>query len=148
MKKQARKTRQPNHLMRWRFVLGFWAVCACLLLVRAVDLQVIQHDFLAHQGDIRNLRVEPLAAHRGVIRDRAGKPLAVSTPVVTLWVNPREAMEHQDQWGRLAGNPVIDQKAFARKVRRHESREFIYLERGLAPEAAKAVGRGSNTMST
>ena len=94
MKKQARKTRQPNHPMRWRFVLGFWAVCACLLLVRAVDLQVIQHDYLAHQGDIRNLRVEPLAAHRGVIRDRAGKPLAVSTPVVTLWVNPREAMEH------------------------------------------------------
>ena len=139
MKKQARKTRQPNHPMRWRFVLGFWAVCACLLLVRAVDLQVIQHDFLAHQGDIRNLRVEPLAAHRGVIRDRAGKPLAVSTPVVTLWVNPREAMEHQDQWGRLAGNPVIDPKAFARKVRRHESREFIYLERGLAPEAAKTV---------
>ena len=66
---------------------------------------MIQHDYLAHQGDIRNLRVEPLAAHRGVIRDRAGKPLAVSTPVVTLWVNPREAMEHQDQWGRPGRQP-------------------------------------------
>ena len=73
MKRQARKTRQPNHQMRWRFVLGFWLVCACVLVVRAVDLQVIQHDFLAHQGDIRNLRVEPLAAHRGVIRDRDGR---------------------------------------------------------------------------
>ena len=43
MKRQARKTRQPNHQMRWRFVLGFWLVCACVLVVRAVDLQVIQH---------------------------------------------------------------------------------------------------------
>ena len=139
MKRQARKTRQPNHQMRWRFVLGFWLVCACVLVVRAVDLQVIQHDFLAHQGDIRNLRVEPLAAHRGVIRDRDGRPLAVSTPVVTLWANPREALENQEQWSRLAGNPVISQQDFASKVRRHESREFIYLGRGLAPEAAKAV---------
>ncbi len=139
MKRQARKTRQPNHQMRWRFVLGFWLVCACVLVVRAVDLQVIQHDFLAHQGDIRNLRVEPLAAHRGVIRDRDGRPLAVSTPVVTLWANPREALENQEQWARLAGNPVISQQDFASKVRRHESREFIYLGRGLAPEAAKAV---------
>ena len=139
MKNRVRKTRQPHLQTRWRFVLAFWALCACLLLARAVDLQVIQHDFLAHQGDIRNLRVEPLAAHRGVIRDRSGRPLAVSTPVVTLWVNPREALAHQDAWARLGNNPVVNQKVFARKVRRHESREFVYLERGLAPETAKKV---------
>ncbi|MZR62466.1 penicillin-binding protein 2 [Alcanivorax sp. DP30] len=139
MKNRVRKTRQPNLRTRWRFVLGFWAVCACLLVVRAVDLQVVQHDFLAHQGDIRNLRVEPLAAHRGVIRDRAGRPLAVSTPVVTLWANPREALAHQDAWQRLGNNGVISQKEFAKKVRRHESREFVYLERGLAPETARKV---------
>ncbi|MDX1803709.1 MAG: penicillin-binding transpeptidase domain-containing protein [Alcanivorax sp.] len=136
---QARKTRQPNHRLRWRFVLAFWVVCACLLIGRAFDLQVLQHGFLAHQGDIRNLRTEPLAAHRGVIRDRDGRPLAVSTPVVTLWANPREAMEHQEQWQRLAGNPVIGLKEFASKVKRHKDREFIYLERGLAPKAAEKV---------
>ena len=65
--------------------------------------------------------------------------LAVSTPVVTLWANPREALEHPEQWSRLAGNSVVTQKDFARKVRRHESREFVYLERGLAPETTKQV---------
>lgn len=139
MKNRVRKTRQPNLRTRWRFVLAFWLVCACLLVARAVDLQVVQHDFLAHQGDIRNLRVEPLAAHRGVIRDRAGRPLAVSTPVITLWANPREALAHPDAWQRLGNNSVISQKEFAKKVRRHESREFVYLERGLAPETAKKV---------
>eukprot|EP00747_Dinoflagellata_sp_TGD_P134434 gnl/TRDRNA2_/TRDRNA2_175318_c0_seq6.p1 gnl/TRDRNA2_/TRDRNA2_175318_c0~~gnl/TRDRNA2_/TRDRNA2_175318_c0_seq6.p1 ORF type:complete len:136 (-),score=6.88 gnl/TRDRNA2_/TRDRNA2_175318_c0_seq6:64-471(-) len=109
---------------RWHLVLAFWLVCAGVLVVRAVDLQVVEHDFLAHQGDIRNLRVEPLAANRGVIRDRNGRPLAVSTPVVTLWANPQEAMENQQQWSKLTGNPIIDRARFARRVKAHASREF------------------------
>ncbi|ARB46812.1 peptidoglycan D,D-transpeptidase FtsI family protein [Alloalcanivorax xenomutans] len=124
---------------RWHLVLAFWLVCAGVLVVRAVDLQVVEHDFLAHQGDIRNLRVEPLAANRGVIRDRNGRPLAVSTPVVTLWANPQEAMENQQQWSKLTGNPIIDRARFARRVKAHASREFIYLARGLAPEQAESV---------
>ena len=103
--------RQANSSLRWRFMLVFWAGCACVLVGRAVQLQVVQHDFLADQGDIRNLRVEPVAAHRGVIQDRAGRPLAVSTPVTTLWANPGEALEHQEQWARLGNNPIIDSRA-------------------------------------
>lgn len=132
-------TRKPNTTLRWRFVLAFWAGCACVLVVRAVDLQVVEQDFLAHQGDIRNLRVEPIAAHRGVIRDRAGRPLAVSTPVVTLWANPQEALEHPEQWARLGDNPILGRREFAERVARHENKEFIYLARGLAPEQAETI---------
>ncbi|ASK34866.1 peptidoglycan D,D-transpeptidase FtsI family protein [Alloalcanivorax mobilis] len=132
-------TRKPNTTLRWRFVLAFWAVCASLLVVRAVDLQVLEREFLAHQGDIRNLRVEPVAAHRGVIRDRDGRPLAVSTPVITLWANPKEALEHPEQWSSLGSNPIINSQDFAARVRKHESKEFIYLARGLAPEQAQTV---------
>ncbi|MEP5050127.1 MAG: penicillin-binding protein 2, partial [Alloalcanivorax venustensis] len=129
--------RQANSSLRWRFMLVFWAGCACVLVGRAVQLQVVQHDFLANQGDIRNLRVEPVAAHRGVIQDRAGRPLAVSTPVTTLWANPGEALEHQEQWARLGNNPIIDSRAFASRVNSHKGKEFIYLARGLAPEQAQ-----------
>jgi cell division protein FtsI (penicillin-binding protein 3) len=132
-------TRKPNTTLRWRFVLAFWAGCACVLVVRAVELQVVEQDFLAHQGDIRNLRVEPIAAHRGVIRDRAGRPLAVSTPVVTLWANPQEALEHPEQWARLGNNPILGNREFAERVARHENKEFIYLARGLAPEQAETI---------
>jgi cell division protein FtsI (penicillin-binding protein 3) len=132
-------TRKPNTTLRWRFVLAFWAGCACVLVVRAVELQVVEQDFLAHQGDIRNLRVEPIAAHRGVIRDRAGRPLAVSTPVVTLWANPQEALEHPEQWARLGNNPILGSREFAERVARHENKEFIYLARGLAPEQAETI---------
>ncbi len=80
-----------------------------------------------------------MAAHRGVIQDRAGRPLAVSTPVTTLWANPGEALEHQEQWARLGNNPIIDSRAFASRVNSHKGKEFIYLARGLAPEQAQTV---------
>lgn len=132
-------TRKPNTTLRWRFMLAFWAGCACVLVVRAVELQVIEQDFLAHQGDIRNLRIEPIAAHRGVIRDRAGRPLAVSTPVVTLWANPQEALEHPEQWARLGNNAILGSREFAKRIAGHENKEFIYLARGLAPEQAETI---------
>jgi cell division protein FtsI (penicillin-binding protein 3) len=125
--------------LRYRFLLGLWALCAGLLVWRAVDLQVMQHDFLAHQGDIRNLRVEPLSAHRGLVTDRDGRPLAVSTPVITLWVNPREALAAREDWSRLHNNPVLDAKTLASKVTSYPDREFIYLSRHLAPEQAQRV---------
>lgn len=137
------KAAQRDHskvlTLRFRFLLGLWALCAALLVWRAVDLHVVQHDFLARQGDMRNLRVEPLAAHRGLITDRAGRPLAVSTPVTTLWANPREALEAREHWSRLNNNRVLDSRTLASKVSAHPEREFIYLARHLAPEDARAV---------
>lgn len=127
--------------LRRRFVVmvGFWVVLALGLVYRAVDLHVVQHDFLARQGNLRNLRIEPLAAHRGVITDRDGRPLAVSTPVTTLWANPREALEAEDSWGQLAGNPVLDNKQLAQRILPNAQREFVYLARHLAPEQAQQV---------
>lgn len=138
MKRADRKAGNTLQL-RFRVVLGFWLCCALLVAWRAVDLHVLQHEFLARQGDLRNLRVEPLAAHRGVITDREGRPLSVSTPVTTLWANPSEVLEAREQWPRLHGNPVLDSADLARRVMPHPDREFVYLVRHLAPEQARKV---------
>lgn len=124
---------------RLRLMLAFWAVALVALVVRAVDLQVVQHEFLARQGDMRNLRVEPLAAHRGVITDRAGRPLAVSTPVTSLWANPREVLEAREHWAPLRNNDVLDIGELAKKVEGRDHREFVYLARHLAPGQAEKV---------
>ena len=54
--------RQANSSLRWRFMLVFWAGCACVLVGRAVQLQVVQHDFLADQGDMNGLATPRLMA--------------------------------------------------------------------------------------
>ncbi|MCC1495266.1 penicillin-binding protein 2 [Alcanivorax sp. 1008] len=137
--KSAQRNSTGSLRKRYLFMVAFWALLGIGLLARAVDLHIVQHEFLSRQGDMRNLRVEPLAAHRGVISDRHGRPLAVSTPVITLWANPREALESRDSWSRLNGNKVLDSKALAQRVLPNSQREFIYLSRHLAPEQAQQV---------
>jgi len=39
-----------------------------------VELQLLDHGFLAKQGDDRSMRVVKIAAHRGAITDRNGEP--------------------------------------------------------------------------
>lgn len=71
-------------------VIVLLVVLACAALVwRAVDLHVFNKQFLQNQGDARALRVEQVSAHRGMITDRFGEPLAISTPVDSIWVQPK-----------------------------------------------------------
>jgi cell division protein FtsI (penicillin-binding protein 3) len=130
---------------RWRsmVILGLLVAGAAGLGARAVELQLIDHGFLAKQGEERSMRVVKIAAHRGAITDRTGEPLALSTPVDSVWVNPQEINENIDQLPRLAKALKQDQQVLARRVTSNLDREFLYLERGMPPEQAvqiKALG--------
>ncbi|MBV8909834.1 MAG: penicillin-binding protein 2 [Gammaproteobacteria bacterium] len=130
---------------RWRaaLLMGLLVTSAVALLWRAVDLQLVDHGFLARQGDARFSRVLDIAAHRGTITDRFGEPLAVSTPVDSLWVNPRELAAATDQIPRLAAALRLDRQELARRVTSSLDREFLYLARHLQPsEAARIKGLG------
>jgi cell division protein FtsI (penicillin-binding protein 3) len=63
------------------------------IIGRAFYLQVIQHQFLQAKADQMMLRTETIKAYRGVISDRYGVPLAVSTPLTTLWLDPKEYLQ-------------------------------------------------------
>jgi cell division protein FtsI (penicillin-binding protein 3) len=130
---------------RWRSatLLALLALGCGALLWRAVNLQLVDHGFLARQGDARFMRVLQIAAHRGTITDRYGEALAVSTPVDSIWVNPGELAAANDQIPRLAGALGLDRQELARRVSSNLDREFLYLARGRQPaEAAeiKALG--------
>ncbi|MBP9960461.1 MULTISPECIES: peptidoglycan D,D-transpeptidase FtsI family protein [unclassified Pseudomonas] len=128
-------------LYPWRFrvVLALLAVMVGAIAWRIVDLQVVDRDFLKGQGDARSLRHIPIPAHRGLITDRNGEPLAVSTPVTTLWANPKEMQAGKDRWPVLAAALKQDPNQLSQRLEAQANKEFIYLVRGLTPEQGQVV---------
>ena len=124
---------------RSALVLAFFALAATSLLARAVHLQVLNKDFLNRQADSRHLRTEKISAHRGTITDRNGEPLAISTPVDSIWANPKELASAIDKVPKLAKILGLDSQTLMRRITRSMEREFLYLKRHLSPKTAQAV---------
>jgi cell division protein FtsI (penicillin-binding protein 3) len=141
VKQRASESSTELQSYRWRsaVILGLVVCGAVGLGARAVELQLIDHGFLAKQGDQRSMRVVKIAAHRGAITDRSGEPLAVSTPVDTVWVNPQELNDNIDQLPKLAKALKQDQQLLARRITSNLDREFLYLERHMPPEEAARI---------
>lgn len=128
-------------LYPWRFrvVVGLLALMVGAISWRIIDLQVVDRDFLKGQGDARSLRHIPIPAHRGLITDRNGEPLAVSTPVTTLWANPKEMQATKDRWPQLAAVLGQNPQQLIERLTQQANKEFIYLVRGLTPEQGQQV---------
>ncbi len=128
-------------LYPWRFrvVIALLAVMVGAICWRIIDLQVVDRDFLKGQGDARSLRHIPIPAHRGLITDRNGEPLAVSTPVTTLWANPKEMQVAKDRWPQLAAVMGQNPQQLIERLTQQANKEFIYLVRGLTPEQGQQV---------
>ncbi|ANI32918.1 peptidoglycan glycosyltransferase [Pseudomonas putida TRO1] len=128
-------------LYPWRFrvVIGLLAIMVGAICWRIIDLQVVDRDFLKGQGDARSLRHIPIPAHRGLITDRNGEPLAVSTPVTTLWANPKEMQASRERWPQLAAALGQNPQQLIERLTQQANKEFIYLVRGLTPEQGQHV---------
>jgi cell division protein FtsI (penicillin-binding protein 3) len=124
---------------RRRAILSVFGAAAALLLLRAVDLQVLRTGFLQEHGDARAVRVVTMAAHRGMITDRNGEPLAISTPVDSVWMNPREARSAGGNPEPLARALGMDPAELRALLRERGGREFVWLRRQIAPELAARV---------
>jgi cell division protein FtsI (penicillin-binding protein 3) len=113
-----------------------------LLGWRLVSLQVLNtergYEFLQDQGAARHLRVAEIPAWRGVIADRHGQPLAVSTPVVSLWADPRRlnGSERIAELAAALGVPAADLRD---RLQRYRDKGFMYLRRHMVPARAREV---------
>lgn len=129
--------------LRARIVAAALALAAVALFGRSVQLQVLDRQFLAEQGDMRHARVATMPAHRGAVLDRFGEPLAVSSPVDTVWVNPPEFAEAGDGIAKLARALKRNKQWLAQRVTSNLDRQFLYVARHMDPaEAAKIRALG------
>jgi cell division protein FtsI (penicillin-binding protein 3) len=113
-----------------------------LLTGRVLSLQVLDTDrgyqFLQGQGEMRSVRTVEIPAYRGMISDRRGEPLAVSTPVVSIWANPK-ILRQSERLPELAEALGITLEALTAKLTRYQGKQFMYLQRHRVPADARTV---------
>ena len=102
-------------------------------------MQIVDQDFLEREGERRVVRHAPIPAYRGIIEDRNGEPLAVSTPVSTVWANPKTMMKHDQPWGPLAKSLGMKEGKLRDLITRNQNKQFMYLYRHMNPSKAKKV---------
>jgi cell division protein FtsI (penicillin-binding protein 3) len=126
---------------KWRAYLlfGLLGASAMALAWRAVDLQVVDKHFLQKKGSKNFSHVVEIAAHRGTITDRYGEPLAVSTPVDSVWVNPKELALASDKIPELAKALKVGSQELTRRITSNLSREFLYVSRHRQPADAQKI---------
>ncbi|MEO7067793.1 MAG: penicillin-binding protein 2 [Rhodanobacter sp.] len=129
----------PSARKRMVLVAGLLGLASVGLVARAFDLQVVRKQFYQRQGDARFLREVPIPVSRGTIFDRNGEPLAVSTPVMSIWANPPEVLANMDRIPALAQALGVNADELKERLSQRSNREFVYLRRQMAPEAAQAI---------
>ncbi len=127
-----------GHQARLLFIAFFFVLLLAILIWRMHDLTVLDRKFLKGQGDARSLRVIDIPAYRGMITDRQGSPLAVSTPVKSVWVNPKVFSPDTKQLAALARVLGLPTDQIIKHVK-SQGREFAYLQRQLTPMVAKKI---------
>lgn len=129
----------PQHTLTFRsrrqWIVGLFIVVILLLVGRASYLQLIRKDFLQTQGDARYQRVLTIPAYRGMLLDRFGEPLAISTPIESVWVNPKQ-FSNLSTLATAMEMSVTDLQAL---VAKRSQREFVYVKRHVAPSVAERV---------
>ncbi len=137
----AKGTKTINHIQAYRinFIYLIMIIVACALIWRVLDLQVVNNEFLQGQGNARVLRQLEVTAHRGMITDRNGYPLAISTPVASIWVNPKEFAADNKKLYQVARLLKLNSQYIKNKIKKRANKEFVYLKRRINPDLAQRI---------
>lgn len=89
----ARKVSRAGENGRVKAVLALLVLAAAVLVHRLVQLQVDERENLVKLANLRIVRPVYEGAMRGIIMDREGEPLAISTPMGSLGIDPKMALD-------------------------------------------------------
>jgi cell division protein FtsI (penicillin-binding protein 3) len=109
------------------------------LIWRLIQLNIIDRPFLQQQSNARTVRMINIQANRGMIMDRNGMPLAISTPVDSVWVNPKMFAPTPSQLTTIAKLLNISVENLQKKLIQKKKFWFIYLKRHIAPQVSDKI---------
>jgi cell division protein FtsI (penicillin-binding protein 3) len=125
---------------RSKFVVALVGLGSCVLVARAVTIQIIDNEFYLAQGEKRYAHQQELQASRGRITDRNGALLATSVPVPSVWAIPKDVQatrEQKRELARLLGLPLADVE---KKLGDRKSR-FTWLKRQVDDKTWQQVAK-------
>ena len=138
--RNARKPLVSDFSGRRNFLLFFMMACMLILVGRAIDLQVFNKQFLKEEGDKRQVDDVTVSAYRGMIKDRNEEPLAISTPVESVGVNPRELkFLKEDQLVQMEKLLSLPAGKIKELIKQYAQRRFIYIARRVNPQISEQV---------
>ena len=122
---------------RSKFLVALVGLSFCILLGRAVYVQIIGTEFFLKQGEIRYARSLTLPASRGRILDRNGQILASSVPASSLWAIPKDFSADKAERRQLAR--LIGMTPLELEGRLDDNTNFVWLKRLADDQVAKDV---------
>ena len=145
------KENTQSSLRCW-FIVCLFLLCVIVLSSRAVYLQLLAGESLREKGDEVAVRIVNVPAHRGALMDRNGEQLAISTPVDSVWAEPRKVLiEDKKYLLALARFLDMPQQKLKKFLNDRIKRDFVYLKRHAHPslvEEIKNLGvKGVSTQS-
>jgi len=129
----------PHHLRRLWAVGVILTIAAAALVIRLIDLGVINRPFLQKQFSARTIRDVVIPSYRGIITDRNGEPLAISTPVYAAWADPKKLVMNNLELKKLAALLGISADSIKLYIQKNSKKQFVYLKRNLPPEIADQI---------
>jgi cell division protein FtsI (penicillin-binding protein 3) len=131
-----------ERVVRLRMMMVGFAIClwAAIVLVRLVQLQVLNRAGYERQAARQSERTIVLDPRRGAILDRGGHPLAVSVDAESIYAVPQEVRDPAGTADALARALGLD--AGGRRevlAQLQKSRGFVWVRRKVDPVAARAV---------
>ena len=140
--KRGAETREEisrRFVVRSFWIFGVFVFFSFFLVVRATYLQVLNKDFLIEQGNLRQIRDINIAAYRGTINDRNNKPLAISIPVDTISINPKNFNEDDIKIKQLSVLLRRDHEELIKLIKNSKSKSFLYIERKVSTNISDQI---------
>jgi len=104
---------------------------------KAWALQINDGDHYRELAERQHAMRLDIPAPRGVVTDIHGRPLAISADAESIWANPREVRDVASTAEKLAD--LIDGDARLLEAKLAGDHAFVWLDRHVSPEVAKAV---------
>jgi cell division protein FtsI (penicillin-binding protein 3) len=128
-------------IMRSFWVFGFFVFFAIILILRSTYLQVLNKDFLIHQGNLRQLKTVDIAAYRGTITDRNNKTLAISIPVDHIKIYPKKFDKNTKEFNELAILIEKDPNELRKSIQSAlvENKNFLYIKKNVETSISNKI---------